>query len=56
MDGAESASSSSARRTCALWASQRAWASVYWFSQASRWASKPSILSWVSGSKPSGYL
>ena len=36
---AASMSASIAAATCFLWASQRAWASAYCASQASRWAS-----------------
>ena len=59
-DGATSTpaavSASAAASTWALWASQRAWASAYSCSYFSRWVSKPSSHSLVSGSKPSGYL
>ncbi len=53
---AASASALEAASTCVLCASQRACASAYCFSHFSRWVSKPSSHSLVSGSKPSGYL
>ena len=55
-DAAASASSLRACSIWAWWASQREWASAYCFSHFSRCASKPSSHSFVSGSKPSGYL
>ena len=53
---AASASALEAASTCALCASQRACASAYCYSHFSRCDSKPGSHSFVSGSKPSGYL